>query len=74
MDENADGEISEEEFYNALTQVVGELDAAEKNRLYTLVDSDGSETISYDEYLYIKEEGNATSFSFLPFNIPLTRR
>eukprot|EP00026_Physarum_polycephalum_P004779 Phypoly_transcript_04803.p1 GENE.Phypoly_transcript_04803~~Phypoly_transcript_04803.p1 ORF type:complete len:607 (+),score=85.69 Phypoly_transcript_04803:161-1981(+) len=54
IDENSDGELSEEEFYHALALVptVGELPQAEKTRLYSLVDSDMSKAISFDEFLY----------------------
>jgi hypothetical protein len=50
IDEDANGELSEEEFYLALEKTVGKLPLAEKTRLYCLVDADMSKAISYEEY------------------------
>lgn len=49
MDANADGELSENEFCQALGQVFTSLAKSELGRLYYLVDSDRSGSISFDE-------------------------
>ena len=50
MNERMDNNLSEQEFNNAITFVFGDVLPAERVRLYALVVSDSSKTISYDKY------------------------
>ncbi len=52
MDKDGNGVLSEGEFTEALKHVLGNVTNSECNRLYSIVDRDRDQNITFEEYTY----------------------